>query len=342
MPTCRRVRATACLAAAGLVLATPPAGAEPAAESAPVQYVIVSFDGAHELAQWQRAAALAERTGARFTFFLSCVFLLSPETRADYRGPRHKAGQSNVGFAQSRDEVAGRLAAIGRARAQGHEIASHGCGHFDGGDWSAAEWRREFAAFRTTVAGAYRINGLEGEPADWQAFAAGIDGFRAPYLSAGPALQAALAEDGFRYDASGVSRGPAVPAAAGGLTLFSLPLIPEGPASRPVIAMDYNLFVRHSGGEERDDADGAFEARTLAAFRAAFAAERDGARRPLQLGFHFTLMNGGAYWRALERFLAESCGQAGVACVSYRDYLDREGGPAAAPPADPAAGPLGG
>lgn len=34
-------------------------------------------------------------------------------------------------------------------------------------------------------------------------------------------------------------------------------------------------------------------------------------------------MNGGAYWRALERFTENICGKPGVACVSYRDYIAR-------------------
>jgi len=32
-------------------------------------------------------------------------------------------------------------------------------------------------------------------------------------------------------------------------------------------------------------------------------------------------MNGGAYWRALDRFLTETCGKPDVACVSYAEAL---------------------
>jgi hypothetical protein len=66
-----------------------------------------------------------------------------------------------------------------------------------------------------------------------------------------------------------------------------------------------------------------FEERALNAFQAAFEAEYSGERRPLQLGFHFVEMNGGAYWRALERFAGEVCGQPEVACVSYQEAIDR-------------------
>jgi hypothetical protein len=288
----------------------------------PIQHVIISFDGAHDLAQWQRSRTLAARTGARFTYFLSCVFLLSKETRGKYDAPGKGAGKSNVGFAQSAAEVAARLAQIRLARAEGHEIASHGCGHFDGKNWSKADWLDEFASFTTILREAYSINGIAGEPADWREFVeTEISGFRAPYLSMSKTLYAALAEAKFDYDASGVSRGPANPETAGGVTRFALPQISEGPASRRVIAMDYNLFVRHSGGLERANEAALFEARSLEAFRAAFEVQYAGERIPLQMGFHFTLMNGGAYWRALERFAEEVCVKPDVECISYEAWL---------------------
>lgn len=288
------------------------------------QYVIISFDGAHDLAQWRRSRALAENTGATFTYFLSCVFLLSPETRRDYRAPGRAAGRSNVGFAASKQEVADRLAEIWKARAAGHEIASHGCGHFEGKEWNRADWDKEFDAFSTILRDAYTINGINGEPEGWKAFATGaIHGFRAPYLSTNKALFAALGDRAFAYDASGVSRGPAEPKVNGGLVHFALPQIPEGPSERKVIAMDYNLFVRHSGGTEKIDTGAIFENRTYKAFLDAFEAQYAGKRIPLQLGFHFTLMNDGAYWRALERFAEDVCRRPNVACVSYLDYLKR-------------------
>ncbi|MEW9837162.1 polysaccharide deacetylase [Mesorhizobium marinum] len=300
----------------------PPAGA--AKQPAKPQYVIISFDGAHDMAQWRRSRALAQKTGARFTYFLSCVFLLSKDKRRDYQAPGEAAGRSAVGFAQTKAEVAERLGQIRLAADEGHEIASHACGHFDGKGWSKADWLKEFDAFKRIMAGAYAINGLDGEPADWKSFAqTAVTGFRAPYLSTGPALYEALREAGLHYDASAVSRGPVEPAAQGGIDRFSLPQIPEGPNARRIIAMDYNLFVRHSGGLERPDEAAAFQARSYEAFKAAFDAQYRGERIPLQLGFHFTLMNGGAYWGALEQFADDVCGKADVVCTSYADYLKR-------------------
>jgi len=313
---------SALLAASASARADPPA---PPSEAAPKQVVIISFDSARDISQWERSRALAARTGAHFTYFLSCVFLLTPETRKEYSGPHQSAGRSNIGFAASKEEVAERLEQIRLAAREGHDIASHTCGHFDGKDWSKADWLSEFSAFRHVLENAYALNGIAPEPADWRDFAdKAAVGFRAPYLSTGKALYEALAEAGFRYDASGVSRGPVQPTTRDGITRFSLPLIQEGPKARPVVAMDYNLFVRHSGGLERRTQAREFEDRTYGAFRAAFEREYGGARRPLELGFHFTLMNGGAYWNALERFAGEVCVKADVSCISFRDYVDMQ------------------
>src|SRR5690606_31580364 len=143
----------------------------------------------------------------------------------------------------------------------------------------------------------------EGEPEGWRDFAENdVVGFRAPYLATGAGLYRALAESGFRYDASGISRGPVEPVEKDGVVRFSLPLIPEGPAKKRIIAMDYNLYVRHSGGREAPQESAVFAERTYNAFHAAFQREYAGSRTPLEIGFHFTLMNDGAYWNALERF----------------------------------------
>jgi len=315
-------------------------GAATSGQAAPKpQYVIISFDGAHDIAQWERSRALAERTGARFTYFLSCVFLLSKETRGEYRAPGKRAGSSQVGFAQTKEEVADRLGEIRLASDEGHEIASHACGHFDGKGWSKTDWLNEFASFKRILADAYAINHIEGEPADWKSFAdAAVSGFRAPYLSKSAALYSALETAGFSYDASGISRGPVEPRPEGGVERFSLPQIPEGPAARRIIAMDYNLFVRHSGGFERPDEAAAFQERSYEAFKAAFDAQYEGGRTPLQLGFHFTLMNDGAYWRALERFAADVCVMVDVVCTSYADYLKRTRPSPSEPPTAQTAG----
>ena len=289
------------------------------------QMVIVSFDGAHDNALWERSREMGRRTGAHFTYFLSCTFLMNAAQKKAYQAPHQKKGRSNVGFAQSEAEIRTRLGHIWAAHLEGHDIGSHACGHFDGKDWTKADWSAEFDTFRTTLADAWKNAGVaEMEPEAWRDLVAhGIKGFRVPYLSAGKGLVEAEKEHGFRYDASLVTKGPMPPREEDGILRFGLPLVPEGPNGKPVIAMDYNLFVRHSLGVENKARSPEFEERTLAAYRAAFDKQYHGERIPLQLGFHFVEMNDGAYWRALDRFLTEVCGKPDVACVSYAGAIDR-------------------
>jgi peptidoglycan/xylan/chitin deacetylase (PgdA/CDA1 family) len=295
------------------------------------QLVLISFDGAHDNRLWQRSLRLGESSGAKFSYFLSCTFLISKADRQRYKAPGQAHGRSNVGFAADRIEALTRLGHVWAAYQSGHEIASHGCGHFDGRDWNEAQWASEFAQFDAELANGWENNDGRA-PAGWRRFAtSAITGFRAPYLSTGDGLFAALAERGFAYDASAVSQGPVAPDASQPVVRFALPLIVEGPERRPIIAMDYNLFVRHSGGLENPAQSAAFEARALNAFHTAFEAEYTGERRPLQLGFHFVEMNGGAYWRALERFAEDVCRRPDVACVSYEEAMRRITSPAPNP-----------
>jgi len=298
----------------------------PAAASAadqPKQLVIISFDGAHDNALWQKSREMAARNGAHFTYFLSCTFLMNQDAKKAYQAPHQKRGKSNVGFAQSDDEIRERLGNIWHAHLEGHDISSHACGHFDGRQWTTADWSEEYATFKATLKNAWKGVGLA-EPDGWQDLVDhGIKGFRAPYLSAseGSDMIAAEKKAGFTYDASLVTKGPAMPVVEDDVIRFGLPLIPEGPKDRPIIGMDYNLFVRHSKGEE-DAADSkTFEERSYAAFKEAFDKQYAGDRIPLQLGFHFVEMNGGAYWRALDRLVSDVCHRADVACVSYSEAI---------------------
>ncbi|WP_246272500.1 polysaccharide deacetylase [Phyllobacterium pellucidum] len=291
------------------------------------QYVLISFDNSGSNELWDRSRALAQRSNAKFTYFLSCVFLIDQSDRKSYQAPGQAPGRSNIGFATSKQDIAKRLDNIWRARNEGNEIASHACGHFDGKNWTKADWQRELVTYKQVLTGAWAKYGSDAEPEGWKHFVADeIRGFRAPYLSEGPALISALRDQGYTFDGSGVSRGPALPVHSSGIYQFGLPTISEGPQNRPVIAMDYNLYVRHSGAVERPDQLNVFEGRAYDAFKGAFDRQYQGQRIPFQIGLHFTLMNGDAYWRALERFTEEVCTKADVRCTTYSQYLKETGG----------------
>jgi peptidoglycan/xylan/chitin deacetylase (PgdA/CDA1 family) len=289
------------------------------AQEKPKQLVMISFDGAGANPLWQKSRDFARRSNAHFTYFLSCTLLIERAKAKTYQGPHQKPGRSNIGFAQTAEEARTRLGHIWQAHLEGHDISSHTCGHFDGKDWSSADWTAELDTFHKVLADAWKTNGAASEePEGWRDFAAhGVTGFRAPYFSTSAGMVEAEKAAGIRYDASLVTKGPSMPEDKDGLIRFGLPLIPEGHAGRPIIGMDYNLFIRHSAGIDNPSRSVEFEERAYTAFRAAFDRQYDGDRIPLQLGFHFVEMNGGAYWRAMERLVSDVCGRPDVACVSY-------------------------
>jgi hypothetical protein len=290
------------------------------------QIVLISFDGTRDNALWDKSRDMAAKSTAKFTYFLSCAYLMQrTDAQTLYDPPQKRKGTSNIGFATSQSEITTRLNHIWQARAEGHEMGNHACGHFDGKSWTANHWNAEFDQFRDIVSGAWMRNGVGAqEPEGWQDFAANdLKGFRAPYLSTGKGLFKGLEDNGFDYDASTVSNGPQMPDLSEKVVKFALPLIPEGPSSRRIIAMDYNLYVRHSKAEEMPEKSVQFEARTLAAFNAAFDKQYNGKRIPLQIGFHFVEMNAGAYWRALETFVIDVCTKPDVDCITYQEALLR-------------------
>lgn len=289
-----------------------------------IQYVVVSFDGGSSLEMWQETRDFAHETDIKFTYFQSCTYLLHWGNKRNYDGPRHKAGRSNVGFSKTVDEIAARLDQINGALDEGHELASHGCGHFDGRKWSAKDWNEEFQAFKTILRDAYTLNDLPGEPDGWAERAAGsVVGWRAPYLSRNAAMDSALAAEGFRYDASGVGNmGEKPPRTGNGLWDFRLALIPEGPKNRKIVSMDYNWFVRHSSALSRPQNAALYQRRTEAALNGYFNHTYSGDRQPIHIGLHFAKWNGGAYWNATKAFTSRVCRFPDVRCVSYRELAD--------------------
>ena len=68
---------------------------------------------------------------------------------------------------------------MNEAHASGHEIASHANGHFDGGSWSEAQWRSEFAQFNRLLFEAAKNNDLSGDvPALAMEKRSIVDGYR--------------------------------------------------------------------------------------------------------------------------------------------------------------------
>ena len=131
----------------------------------PPQFVVMSFDNCTELDRWTELrdfAAELDKSGARvrFTYFVTGLNFIADANRNIYEGPRHKRGTSTLDFGGTKDDVRTRIALANEAYAQGHEIASHAVGHWDGRSWSPAEWTREFNSFDDVMANVGKNNGL--------------------------------------------------------------------------------------------------------------------------------------------------------------------------------------
>ena len=271
----------------------------------------MSFDGSKSLRVWQETLDFAREHNIYFTFFVSGVYFLTDENRGYYNPPRRAIGTSDIGFGGTADEVAQRIAFVRQAFREGHEIAAHANGHWNGANWSYEEWMSELSQFHDILEHTHEINGLENtNRREWARIVASIDGFRAPLLAVNGNMFQALVDSGYTYDASRTAPRDYWPdRLEPGLWNFPLVSLPAGGGS--VLSMDYNFYDMHNrfGGDPRGS--------MLRAYNAYFAHNYQGSRAPISIGHHFSRWNGGAYWSALSTFAAEKCHQPEVICGTY-------------------------
>jgi hypothetical protein len=284
----------------------------------PPQFVVVSFDGAGGDRMWRYWLSVGRRAHARFTFFLSGVYLLDWAHSTHYHPPGLAPGTSAIGFAETSGDltIANTLRGLTAGYEDREEIGTHFNGHFCGpggvGSWSAADWQAELAQFDALVfTRGHRLPFGRSE----------IVGDRTPCLEGKlGVLYPVLAKLGFRYDASAVAPLGTWPSRRLGLWSFPLLELPFSGHTFAVISMDYNFFAN-----QVDLAPAAAEQQAYASLWDAFRSSYLGNRAPLSIGQHFETWNGWAYDHALTRFLLRACGLPEVRCTGYEqlaDFLD--------------------
>ena len=160
--------------------------------------MMISFDGSGDPLLWKHWRAVGWRTGARFSFFLSGVYLLDRAQARFYRPPHHSPGSSDIGFRSSAAGVRALVHQIDLGYAEGHEIGTHYNGHFcapyagNVGTWTRSDWLHEIAQFHRLLHHAgVRVPDAE------------IQGGRTPCLQGHlDQLRRALRTDGMSYDTS--------------------------------------------------------------------------------------------------------------------------------------------
>src|SRR5262249_25511022 len=116
----------------------------------------MAFDNCTELERWQELTDLAaelNRDGDRlhFTFFVSGSNFIADGSRNIYEGPHQRRGYSRISFGGSPEQVRKRVEYANALYLDGHEIASHAVGHFNGAAWSVRDWEKEFSAFSAVL-----------------------------------------------------------------------------------------------------------------------------------------------------------------------------------------------
>ncbi|HWV51351.1 hypothetical protein [Pseudorhodoplanes sp.] len=292
----------------------------------PPQFVAIAFDNCTELERWQEwsdFAAELNRDGerVRFTFFVSGINFLSNAKKTLYQGPSQARGASRINFGGSADDVRKRVAFMNALHRDGHEMASHAVGHFDGRGWGAGSWNSEFTSFDNLLTNVVRNNELA--PDEGFAFSSkDIVGFRAPYLAHSAGLYTTLAERGFRYDTSGTMPSNAWPEKRDGIWRFNLAEIKLAGSGRATLSMDYNFLVAQSGAAPIASRREQFRRQMLDSYLSYFRANYTGNRAPIHIGHHFSDYQNGAYREALKQFARSVCGLPEVRCVTYKTLAD--------------------
>jgi peptidoglycan/xylan/chitin deacetylase (PgdA/CDA1 family) len=292
----------------------------------PPQFVVMAFDNCTELERWKELSEFAtDMNGSgkpvHFTFFVSGINFLADDKASLYQPPDRRRGASQIGFGGTADDVAQRVAYINDLYRNGHEIASHAVGHFDGSRWSAEEWAQEFASYRELLTNVAANNGLD-STVKFAFPPSEVIGFRAPYLANGPGLYVALKDAGFRYDTSGENFPENWPEKIGDLWRFNLVQLKLADSGRRALSMDYNFFAAQSRTVVDPARRDAFRDEMLRTYLDYFRSNYDGNRAPLNIGHHFFDYQDGAYHEALEAFARVVCGLPEVRCATYAELAD--------------------
>lgn len=298
----------------------------------PDQYVVLAFDGSKDLGMWQETRDFAKSSSRDkkhllFTYFINSTYYLSSTHATSYQGPGVEPGRSAIGFGGTLDDVLNRFLQTNGARREGHEIANHAAGHFDGSKWNSADWRWELDQFYAMLFQIFDYNHVDAGVTkrlekEWTFTAADITGFRAPQLGQNQDLYEALPQYGMQYDTSLTADPTRWPSRnKHGTWSFPLAYIPIEGTSNRTLAMDYNFYFSMSGGKPDLPNAKNYEEQMFYSYVNYFYDNYNGNRAPVNIGHHFSKWNGGAYWKALKRFAHQVCGLPEVQCVTYQELV---------------------
>lgn len=289
-----------------------------------------------------------------FTYFINPTYYTESAHKQNYITPAINKSVSCIGWADPVGSVLARVQATDNAYVNGHEIGSHANSHcsanglaedpLKGHAWTEQNWDSEFEQFNNLLFNAFANNGIKTSYV-MKVPKSEIVGFRAPALAVTPGLWPTLKKFGFRYDTS-QTRGPNYwpERLSWGGWNFPLGEIKATWRSKPIQSMDYTWLANQSGGASLPTPEkcstlkpGAnkwcdkgimltaakikeIHGQMLESYLYYFKKNYFGNRGPVQIGHHFGLWNGGAYWSAMKDFAKAVCGKPEVKCVTMKDY----------------------
>lgn len=274
------------------------------------QFISIGFDGSLNNEVWKETLDYALANDVKFTFYIVGVHLLKDRNKNLYKSPNGFTGRSDVGFGGTEEELITRLEMITRAYNEGHEIASHANGHWNGSEWSFEQWNKELVQFDKFVRNAFETNEIgEHKPDNWEELVDSIVGFRAPLLGHNDEMYEALSQNRYIYDASYTGyygKKPGIKKSG----IWGFPLVSIKTKDGATLAMDYNFFYK----DKQITAEKAKE-KMYSAYMDFYKDNSELVNKPpMQIGHHFSRWKNGAYWNALKDFLENVCYKDEVIC----------------------------
>jgi len=310
------------------------------------QFVLLQFDGSYSLDMWKKTQDFAtemrlNKKPLRFTYFISGVYFVPENITHVYDLDGYRKGHSDIGWGDDVEDISKRISYVNLAYRNGHEIASHANGHFDGSKWSKKQWVQEFDYFNR-----FLFPRFDGKYPDLDSFHAElqnkfifneseITGFRAPLLGHNDAMFLALQEFGFTYETNKVfmqnrlvDKGDTKNIG----NIWNFPLYGVNIGGRNTIAMDYNLYYLQSKGKStlkrgtpewniayKDSLTG-YKNYFYNHYNSSNSEEDIQFKAPVTIGHHFSPWNDGLYWSVMKKFAEEVCGKPKVVCGTGQEY----------------------
>jgi len=267
------------------------------------QFVLLTFDGTHDVGAWKKSIEFSKNHPARFTYFLSGPYFT---TAGEYG-----IVDSDLGFCATDEEVEAHALTARNALESGNELASHGYNHHFTVDRSRDEWEREFELNQ-------RMLEEKILPKSSQMT---FNGFRAPHLTGNEALLETEISHKMLYDSSLPRKEEYFGRWPGKykdkIVLFPIYGMIDRNGKRKS-GMDYSSF--EADGERPGDRE-ELKNITLEMYQRYFYEAYHTTRSPFTLLTHFSNLNDGAYLLALYDFAREVCPLSDVECVTASELV---------------------